>query len=139
MKDKAPAPIVRKTARGLSPVDAFDADRIIADAPGTEYDLVKRVRRSFPQHKLYWAMLDRVVKATGKWPTAEHLHANLKLLCGFSYPLVNWDTGEVAVAVDSIAFDKMDQAQFQIYFDAAVEKLSEHLGFDPLEFMGVAA
>lgn len=133
-RNKQPAPIVRKTPRGISPVAAFFAEQIMADPMGTEYDLVKRTRRSNPQNALYWSALNQVVKATGKWPTPEHLHDELKLICGYSRPAVDWKTGEVHTIVDSTAFNAMDADQFRAYFDAAMEKLAEHIGFDPLAF-----
>jgi len=138
-RDKRPAPIVRKEARGLSPVSAFFAEMVMDDPVGTEYDLVKRTKRSNPQNGLYWSILGHVVSATGKWPTAEHLHHELKLVTGFSIKVVNWDTGEVGVAVDSTAFDKMTADEFRVYFDFAMERLAQHLGFDPMAYMPRAA
>ena len=138
-RDKRPAPIVRKEQRGLSPVAPFYAEQIIADPVGTEYDLVKRSKRSNPQNGLYWSTLSHVVKATGKWPTPEHLHHELKLVCGFKFTVVDWETGEASVAVDSTAFDAMSADEFRVYFDTAMEKLAEHLGFDPLAYLPRAA
>lgn len=136
--EKPPAPIVRKTARGLSPVSGWDAELIMSDVPGTEYDLVKRSKRSNPQNSLYWVTLANVCRATGKWPTPAHLHHELKLVCGFKMTVVDWETGEVSQAVDSTAFDAMTADEFRVYFDMAMEKLAEHVGFDPLAY-GVAA
>lgn len=133
-RDKPPAPIVRKTPRGLSPVSGFFADQILADPVGTEYDLVKRSKRSNPQNGLYWSALGEVVRATGLWPTAEHLHDDLKLICGYSRKAVNWDTGEVSTIPDSTAFNAMSADEFRVYFDTAMKKLAEHVGYDPLAF-----
>ena len=138
-RDKAPSPIVRKTARGISPAAAFDAEQIMSDPFGTEYDLVKRSRRSLPQLRLYWSVLRNVVRATGKWPTEAHLHDELKIICGYTRPVVNWETGEVHQIIDSISFDAMTQDEFKVYFNQAMEKLAEHLGYDPLSFLEVAA
>lgn len=133
-RDKPPAPIVRKTPRGLSPVSGFFADQIYADADGTEYDLVKRSKRSNPQNGLYWSVLGEVVRATGAWPTAEHLHDDLKLVTGYSRKAVNWETGDTSTIPDSTAFNAMNADQFRVYFDTAMQKLSEHLGYDPLAY-----
>lgn len=132
-RDKRPAPIVRKEMRGLSPVDAFFAEQIMSDPIGTEYDLVKRSKRSNPQNSLYWVTLDRVVKATDKWPSPEHLHDALKRVCGFV--TINHDlAGNEFITTDSTAFDAMTADEFRNYFDRAMEKLAEHLGFDPLAY-----
>jgi len=34
--------------------------------------------------------------------------------------------------IDSISFDDMDQKEFNKYFEMAMEKLSEAIGYDPL-------
>ena len=138
-RERPPAPVVRKEARGLRPVAAFDAEALWADPVGTEYDLVKRTKRSLPQLRLYWAMLNRVVKATGKWPDAEHLHEALKLTLGYRREVANLRTGKVTLVADSAALDAMDPEQFRAFFDSAVELLAETLGFDPLAFMAEAA
>ena len=127
--------MVAKTARGLSPVAAYDAEMLWADPVGTEYDLVKRTRRSLPQLRLYWSMLQRVVTATGKWPDAEHLHEALKLTLGYCREVVNMRTGEISLQADSAALDGMDADQFRAFFDSAVAELARHLGFDPLAFI----
>jgi len=137
-RDKPPAPIVKKTPRGLSPVAAIFAEEIMSDPMNTEYDLIKRTRRSNPQNALYWKTLDRVVKATGGWPSTGHLHHDLKLVCGYVYKTVNWETGEVVEVVDSTAFDAMSADEFRQYFDLAMMKLGEHIGFDPLAYQEVA-
>jgi len=133
-REKPPSPIVRKTARGLSPVHPMDAEAIMGDAAGTEYDLVKRSHRSNPQNRFYWQVLKMVVRATDKWPTSAHLHHELKLVCGYRMTVIDWETGEVSQAVDSTAFDTMTADEFRAYFDRAMEKLAEHIGFDPLAF-----
>lgn len=138
-REKTPSPIVRKTAKGLSPAAAFYAEMIWDDPIDTEYDLVKRTKRSLPQLRLYWAMLHRVVKATGKWPTAEHLHEAIKLTLGYVREVVDLRTGAVSVVADSAALDAMTHDEFRVFFDAAQELISEQLGFDPLAFMGEAA
>lgn len=130
-RDKRPAPIVRKDHIGLSPVDAFFAEAIDADPIGTEYDLVKRTKRSNPQNSLYWVTLHHVVQATDIWPTAEHLHDALKRACGFL--TVNYDLhGREFITTDSTAFDAMSHDEFKFYFDRAMEKLADRVGFDPV-------
>lgn len=137
-REKRPLPIVRKTTRGISPVDAFGSELLFADPVGTEYDLVKRSRRSNRQLGLYWKALSLVVQGTNKWATAEHLHDALKRASG--YVTVNHDmAGNPFVTTDSTAFDAMNADEFRAYFDAAMEKLSAAVGFDPLAFMQEAA
>ena len=35
--------------------------------------------------------------------------------------------------IDSISFDEMDQKEFNKYFEMAMAKLSEAIGYDPLQ------
>jgi hypothetical protein len=137
-REKPPVPMVRKERHGYSPVSAYDAELLFSDAAGTEYDLVKRTKRSLPQLRLYWAMLGRVVKATGKWPTPEHLHSDLKIVLGYYIRTVNVFTGEERLEPDSAALDQMSADEFRGFFDRAVIELTNHLEFDPLAFMEAA-
>lgn len=132
-RDKNPI-IVKRTARGLSPVSAYDDERMADDAIGTEYSLIKRARRSLPQHRLYWQALTAVVAATGMWASPEHLHDDLKLTLGYVRKSVNLRSGEIQVAVDSTAFDAMNADDFKAYFDKAMAELAAYTGLDPLAF-----
>jgi hypothetical protein len=136
LKDKATI-IVKyglnyKNQPQLFAVSQFDGECLEATPIGTEFDLIPRTRRSLPQHRMYWATLSRVVKATGRWPTAEKLHDAVVRACG--YVDVNYGLdGNPYVTRDSTAFDAMNAAEFRAYFDQAMEKLAEAIGFDPLD------
>lgn len=138
-RDKSPAPIIRRTMKGFALVGPWDAEQVENDAIGTEYDLVKRSRRSLPQLRLYWQALAAAVRATEQWPSAEHLHEDLKFTLGYTRKAVNLATGEVVLSVDSVGFDAMDADAFKAFFDKAMALLAEHTGVDPLEFYGRAA
>lgn len=138
-KDKAPPPIVTKGQNGIRPLDAEDAQNIASDPIGTEYDLVKRSKRRWKQLRTYWKALGLVVATDDRWPTAEHLHDDLKLSCGYVRQSLNFETGALAQVVDSIAFDKMTQDEFQKYMNIAMEKLASVIGYDPLAFLEDAA
>ena len=138
-KEKRPSILVRQTARGLSPVTASDAELLYAASMGDEYELSPMTKRSNRQLRTYWLALKRACDATGRWPTPEHLHDELKLVCGFKRNVVDMETGEVAVVVDSIAFGSMNHEEFRAYMDLAMEKLADAIGFDPLAFLEAAA
>lgn len=137
-RNRPSAPIVRLTKSGLRPVSQYDDERMASDAIGTEYELVKRSRRSLPQHRLYWQMLSQAVAATDMWATPEHLHDDLKLSLGYVRKSVNLTTGEIIVTVDSTAFGSMSGDEFKAFFDRAAALLAEHIGCDPLEFLNAA-
>jgi hypothetical protein len=138
-KDKAPPPIVTLTANGLRPLDALDAQEIMGDPVGTQYDLVKHTKRRWKQLRTYWKALHLVVQNDDRWPTAEHLHDDLKHSCGYVRQVLNFETGELGTVVDSIAFDKMTQPEFQEYMNLAMSKLASAINYDPLQFLDDAA
>jgi len=134
-KDKPPLPMVTLGFNGLSPLTAGDAEALSMLPQGSVFEL-KRVSQRHPRHlRTYWKALGLVVKSGANWPTAEHLHRELKLACGYIEKVIDWNTGEVHEIPDSIAFDKMAQDDFNVYFKTAMAKLAERVGYDPLRFL----
>lgn len=134
-KDKRPNPMAVKTPQGIRPLRSWDVEVIMADPPGTEYELLKASKRKPAQHRTYWKALDLVVKSTGRWATSEHLHDELKIACGYYRVAKSLSTGQDLILPDSTAWSKMDQDSFKVYMDAAMAKLSEAVQFDPLSFL----
>lgn len=129
-REKIPL-ILRRTERGLEPRSRLASDMLAKYAVHSDVEITIRKRRSLPQLRLYWAMLNNVVAATDAWPDAEHLHDALKLDLGYVTPIRTVD-GKLAMIPDSAAMSKMDSAQFKAFFDAAAKRLAEVCGFDPL-------
>lgn len=129
-REKIPL-ILRRTERGLEPRSQLARDALAQYALHSDVEITVRKRRSLPQLRLYWAMLQNVVEATGAWPTAEHLHDALKMDLGYTTPVKGMD-GKLLMIPDSAAMSKMDSAQFRAFFDAAAARLAEICGFDPL-------
>lgn len=135
MARETPPIYIRRTARGIEAASQYDADLLAAKIQiGGEVEIsLKKARRSLPQLRLYWKMLARVVTATGRFPTPEHLHDELKMHMGYSERRTSFD-GRIYYRADSAAFEKMDGAEFKVFFDRAVEVLAGEFGFDPLAF-----
>ena len=129
-REKIPL-ILRRTERGLEPRSRQATDLLAQYAVHSDVEVSIKKRRSLPQLRLYWLMLQNVVAATGAWPSAEHLHDALKLDLGFTTPVKTMD-GRLVMIPDSAAMSKMDAAQFRIFFDSAAARLAEVCGFDPL-------
>lgn len=129
-REKIPL-VLRRTERGLEPRSSQARDLLAQYALHSDVEVVVKKRRSLPQLRLYWAMLQNVVAATGAWPTAEHLHDALKLDLGYTTPVKGMD-GRLVMIPDSAAMARMDAAQFKVFFDAAAARLAEVCGFDPL-------
>lgn len=127
--DRSPL-LMRRVRGGLSPVTAWDAERLDAYAEGHDIEVTVRQRRSSEQNRFYWVTLANVVAATGDFPTAEHLHAALKYALGYHELMKRWD-GTIEKIPDSTAFAKMDAAAFKVYMDKAFLLIRERYGIDP--------
>lgn len=114
----------------LRPHSPYDHD-VIAEryAPGSDLRARFSKPRSLPHHRLYFAVLQEVVQATGQWASVEDLHEAIKIemrmLKGIT--LMN---GEVRFLTSSIAFDTLDQGQFKVFFDRAMEAIGQATGID---------
>lgn len=82
--------------------------------------------RSLPQHRLYFAMLQKVCDNLERPVSRETLHEWIKLRCGV-VELVPLKSGEVEEVAGSVAFDQMDQIAFNAFFERAAELLCEHI------------
>lgn len=135
-RDKPPAPVFVKQRGRAIPATAFDDELLQAFPEGQEFDLTPRWRRgNHRKHALYWKLLSEVVKATGGWATSQHLHDELKRATGYWRPGLDLKTGRMRIITDSTAWDQMNAAEFDAYFDAAVAELARHLGVDPFEYL----
>lgn len=133
MKEK-PRITVRMNGGVLEPVTVYDAEQLALCSGGQVFSLLPISNRSPEHHKLYWSILGKACQATGKWPTSEHLHRELKMACGY-YQTVVSEFGGIYYLPDTIAMNKMNQQEFNAFFEATMEKLASALGFDPMELL----
>lgn len=129
-REKPPL-VLRRTERGLEARSRSAAELMNEIPLHCDVEVSIKRKRSHPQLRLYWVMLHNVCEATGAWPSAEHLHASLKLDLGFVTPVKLLD-GRLIYIPDSAAMGNMDADQFRRFFDAAAKRLAEVCGFDPL-------
>lgn len=86
--------------------------------------------RSVIMNGMYWAQLQQIVDSGAvKFPTAEHLHDAIKAELGYVTPVYRFD-GSVDLVPDSTAFEKMTQAEFNAFYERAMEMVQTHLGID---------
>lgn len=138
-KDTPPPPVCRLERGRLVPVTAYEAEAIGQHPDGTEFDLISRTRRSLPQHRTYWKMLDAAVKATGRWASKEALHTALKVELGYVEPVFGLDGKVKGMIPDSTGFDAMSHDDFRSFFDRAVAALGQAIEADPLAWLEEAA
>ena len=128
-REKAPI-ILRRKGSALWPASAFDDEMLCRLDQGKDIEVSLVQRRSLPKMRAYWKMLANVVQATEAYPTAEHMHDALKIDMGYSTP-VKTLRGHVATVPDSIAFSRMDEAEFNGFFKRAKRLIAETYGIDP--------
>tara|TARA_R110000765_G_C18945042_1_gene608002 strand:+ start:1457 stop:1858 length:402 start_codon:yes stop_codon:yes gene_type:complete len=116
----------------LMPVSQHDAERLSDCKSRQLFNLSLTGTRSNPHHNLYWSILKTACESTGMWPTSKHLHHELKLVCGYYKTTISPLTLSIVRHVDSTDFSAMTQAEFMIYFELAMSKLSEAVGYDPI-------
>lgn len=129
--DTPPPILIQKCPDGLRPYDRLSADSIEGMVMGQVFTSKPRKGRTPERNGAYWAGLNAAIKATDHWPTAGHLHADLKRLCGYVDVYHNPLTGRDEVRVQSTAFDKMSESEFAAYFRLAQMKFIAAMGFDP--------
>jgi hypothetical protein len=138
-KDKPPHIEAIMTARGLRAHTPADAEMLVSLPIGKVFEIVPVSQRSNKQLRTYWKALGLVVKATGRWPSAEKLHRDIKMTLGYREQAVNMVTGEITLVPDSVALDKMEHEEFCNFMNKAMELVADTVGFDPLQFIQEAA
>lgn len=86
--------------------------------------------RSLPQHRLFWSVLKHVAE-NSKFESAERLLVALKVRLGW-YDPVRLLNGKIIAVPHSIAFARMEQADFQDFFDRSIAVICDEVlaGYD---------
>lgn len=87
--------------------------------------------RNMAQHRKYFAILNNVVEATGRWTSTEHLRRDILIALHRYDEEVNALTGEVRQVPHSMKVASMPKADFEQLYDDTIRLLTEALGADP--------
>lgn len=128
--DKPPAILIQKCPDGLRSYGVHSAPMLDELIFGQVLEAKPRKGRTQERNGAYWAGLHQAVKATDAWPTASHLHADLKRLCGYVDHYHNPLTGRDEIRPQSTAFDKMGESEFAMFFRLAQHRFIAAMGFD---------
>ena len=137
MTDKQPA-LFRKAFGSLRPVTPA-AEELMKAIPDRAVRVdVSGIKGNTRRLAFYWVCLkvgcEHLSDAVEGIMTPRILHRFLKRRCGLSTPIISKKTGEVVEWDDeSIAFEKMKEAERAEYIDQALTKLSEWIGCDVRE------
>lgn len=119
--------VFRKRGATLVPVD--DEGRELLHKLKDDRDVMVEVRRARNprHHRLYWALVNFVklhaVNSDGEAlfenADLEIIHTAIKIATGFVRTFIDTTTGKTAFVPQSIAFESLDQTQFEEFFNAA--------------------
>lgn len=96
-----------------------------------------RQPRSLPHHRFFFAALQKVCEATGLWDDVEDLLWAIKFHMKMFDEVVISADGKVTLRPRSIAWDKMDQAEFRAFADRAFEVIATDIcpGLDAIALL----
>ena len=121
--------IMRRTGYHLYAIGLAEQEALMEYPEGKDFWVSIRRKRSNVHHAKYWAVLEKVWPNT-KFHSASALHKAIKYELGLVKE-VRLLSGKTIVEPDSIAFDKMDQAEFNLFYEAAMRLLGEYFGINP--------
>lgn len=119
--------LVKRKLKGLFPVESVGEEFI--DGLSKEDLIWVEVSkpRNAGHHRKFFAMLKVIREATDYWPSEEVQLIHLKLAIGH-VDFTTLPDGQTIVLPKSISFAKMDQTQFETFYDKALAQLCELAG-----------
>lgn len=119
--------VLARRGGALVPVDDDDREIISRLREGEPLRAEIKARRNVRQHRLYWALVRLLQQNTDLWGSEEAASDSLKLAAGHVEQVMNPLTGEIQLKPRSIAFEKMEQAHFDRFFNRVLYIVSERI------------
>lgn len=117
----------------LIPATPYDAEAMMQFRNGTTFEIFAQTEeRQRRKLRLYWKVLNTVVKSTGRWPRSRNLHNDIKLTLGYVTMSFDLMTRDVIRTPDSTAVNEMSPEEFDEYFTRAMDLLATKIGVDPM-------
>jgi hypothetical protein len=117
--------LARKQFGTLRPVDEAGEDALRAIANGSLIQIEIKRPRNVQHHRKYWALVSIVAQNTERYPDAETVHEAIKIAVGLRTQIQLPD-GTVGYIPGSIAFHKMDQDAFSIFYDRVCDAVAKY-------------
>lgn len=128
MKGKA---LFRRATLSLVPASRDARELLASIKEGTSVFVEVWSPRNMAQHRKYFAILNNVVEATGRWTSSEHLRRDILISLHRYDEHVNQFTGEVERVPHSMAVASMPRDEFERLYSDTINLLTEALGADP--------
>lgn len=117
--------LLQRSLTGLSPMDDLGREFLAGYKQG-DLIRVKTTKVRNPQHhRLFFALVNIVYDNQDHYESVEHLLTALKIALGHCDTVICKD-GNPAYIPKSISFAKMDQTEFDAFFNRAVELVCKH-------------
>ena len=113
--------IFRRSLGALQPTDDLSRAALASIQLGECVALQFRRPRNLEQHRLFWALIQKVWENQEHYATPEHVCTAFKFACGLT-DKIRTKRGEIEIP-RSISFAKMDQVAFGEFFKRAVDFL----------------
>lgn len=128
-KRETPEIWVQRKGGYLAPEFKMDAEAIELLPYGERLRVTLHTGRVPKRLRFYWSFLKKVVDSTACAPNVESLHEALKVSIGYVTPVMV--RGYQINVPRSIAFDKMDEAEFSLFLRDALEFISSSYSITP--------
>ena len=125
MADDSRPLLVKRLGDRLFPVAPMDADALVKFPSGKPLKCKLTQNRSAPRLRLYWSMIGLIHENLDREISEEDLHNAIKVRLGF-FTVVPFKSG-VEKVPKSIAFDKMEEAEFARFLDAFKRLVREQI------------
>lgn len=121
----------RRAGFALVPTGKWAREMLATIKDGASVFVEVWAARNMAQHRKYFAILNNVVEATGRWTSTEHLRRDILMALHRYDEHVNQFTGEVQRVPHSMAVAAMPKAEFEQLYNETINLLREELDADP--------
>ena len=115
--------ILRRSGDRLIPVTEWDRESLLEIPEGKDLTVKVSRTRSAKQHRLFWALMQKVVDNHPYYLRAEQLVEWLKIRLGYVEEIMFHD-GQLLTKVSSISFGSMGQDDFRKFFDLVLHVIT---------------
>ena len=126
--------VLIKTEKGLRGSTAADHDRwtrfrrrLETMKPGTWLRVEAAVPRSGKQHRKFMALLQLITENSEVYDTVAKALVAIKLLVGHFEPHIDPATGELMKVPMSIAYESMNQDEFELFYSDAIDAVLRYV------------
>lgn len=118
---------VKRVLNRLAPADRISEEDLVNLPAGVELRAVLTQPRNPRHHAKYWALVSAIFPHQSAYPTLGDLHSALKMGVGFFRMVRDIRSGREVPVPDSIAFDKLDQQDFEAVYERIVSLVLEKI------------